>query len=135
MNTTYIVYTAVGIIHNLFWVFVIFAFYNKKLAYFNLYYLIPATYILHILPFHILEKLKDGIKETDKPEQPEHMGSPQQKGSSQENSKDKDYKPNAFLQTYIDIQKSVNTYCYASPFSPQGLLIFGAVSSAYALKK
>jgi len=135
MNSNLIFYNLIGIIHNLFWVFVILAFYNKKLAYFNLYYLIPATYILHILPFHIFEKLKDVIKDTDLPEQPENKGLAQQKGSNQENSKDKDYKPNAFLQTYIDIQKSVNTYCYASPFSPQGLLIFGAVSSAYALKK
>ena len=65
MNIYSITYTFITIIHNLFWLFVILAFYNKKLAYFNLYIVIPVTYVTHILPFHILERLKEIVKDKD----------------------------------------------------------------------
>ena len=46
------------IVHILIWMFVLLAFINKTTAYYNIYYVIPIIYIIHIFPFHILENLK-----------------------------------------------------------------------------
>ena len=138
MNIYSITYTFITIIHNLFWLFVILAFYNKKLAYFNLYIVIPVTYVTHILPFHILERLKEIVKDKDMKEisnKPPNDTAPSSDNKPADKSLDDKYKSNIIVRTYIDIKTNVDSYCFANPFSPQGMLIFGAISSAYALKK
>ena len=144
MNIYSITYTFITIIHNLFWLFVILAFYNKKLAYFNLYIVIPVTYVTHILPFHILERLKEIVKDKDMKEMSNNKPPDDNKPSDNkppddnkpaEKSLDDKYKSNIIVRTYIDVKTNVDSYCFANPFSPQGMLIFGAISSAYALKK
>jgi len=138
MNIYSITYMFITIIHNLFWLFVILAFYNKKLAYFNLYIVIPVTYVTHILPFHILERLKEIVKDKDMKEisnKPPNDTAPSSDNKPADKSLDDKYKSNIIVRTYIDIKTNVDSYCFANPFSPQGMLIFGAISSAYALKK
>jgi len=99
------------------------------MAYYNLYYIIPGTYIVHILPFHILEWMKDAIKRNEpKAEEPAVVSEgavPSEKPATVASS----------LPSYSDIKSAVDKYSFANPLSPQGMLIFGAVSSAYALKK
>ena len=56
-----IYFTILGLIHILIWTFVLFAFLNKTLAKINIYFVIPSIYIIHLLPFHILESLKSKI--------------------------------------------------------------------------
>ncbi len=93
------------IIHIAIWIFILLAFVNKKTAEINLYYLIPFIYVIHILPFHIIVKLKHIVEpeDTDK--------------------KVKDY-------------ESSNIFANAlfNPLSPQGMMILGAITSAWAIK-
>ena len=56
------------IIHIIVWVFILLAFLNPITAYYNVYYVIPIIYILHILPFHIIISLKKKIYTDDKEE-------------------------------------------------------------------
>jgi hypothetical protein len=97
---------------------VLIAFLNKKYASFNLYYLIPFIYVIHIFPFHFLNSIKESIYQDDWKE-----------------------KVDSFLNSiiiisqYTDLQKALEDNCFANPFGAQGMLIFGAITSAYALKK
>ena len=112
-------FTILAIIHIFVWVFVLFAFLNKKTAYFNLNYFIPLIYILHILPFHVLIKLKQQIYEPSELEKKENIL----------------YNLLIFPKVYKYMQSRLNTYCTFNPISPQGMLIFGLISSYYSLKK
>ena len=56
------------IIHIFIWAFVLLAFLNPKTAYYNVYYVIPIIYIVHILPFHIIVSLKKKIYTDDNEE-------------------------------------------------------------------
>jgi len=103
--------------------FIALAFLNKRLAYYNLYFIVPGTYIVHILPFHIIEWLKDKVREKEPDRAPEQLVN-----ESQE-------KPGPSLISRLNIPHYFDKYCFRSPFSAQGLLVFGAVSSAYVLKK
>jgi len=104
------------IVHILFWLFILTAFLDKKLAYYNIYYVIPITYILHILPFHILMKLK---KEID---------------PKNHKLRAKEIDEQLIIPKYfVDIQDKLEKECTFSPISPQGMLIFGLLSSIYVL--
>ena len=115
MNFLFIIFST---IHIFVWVFVLFAFLNKKSAYFNLNYFIPFIYILHIFPFHVLTKLKQQIYEPIELEE---------KGKTLDSLF-------IFPRVFKNIQTKLNTYCTFSPISPQGMLIFGLISSYYSIK-
>ena len=36
---------------------------------------------------------------------------------------------------FVNLQKELDKICFCSPITPQGMLIFGAITSAYAIKK
>ena len=108
------------IIHILIWAFVLLAFLNPKTAYYNVYYVIPIIYIVHILPFHIIVSLKKKIYTDDNEEI------------------EKESTVNKFLiipYLFTNIQKFFKKYSFYSPLSPQGMLIFGLITSIYKLTK
>ena len=108
------------IIHIIVWVFILLAFLNPITAYYNVYYVIPIIYILHILPFHIIISLKKKIYTDDKEEI------------------DKETNVSKFLiipYIFINIQKFFEKFSFCSPLSPQGMLIFGLITSIYRLKQ
>jgi len=112
-----ILFNFICLIHVLIWVFVLLAFLNKNFAAINLYYFIPFIYILHILPFHIIELTK---KKMD----PETW---EEKVSGFNNM--------LFIPSkFVSLNQYLEKHCYCSPISPQGMLIFGAISSAWSLK-
>lgn len=104
-------------LHIFIWVYVLLAFLNPKTAYLNLYYVIPCIYILHTFPFHFINKVKQGLYPSDWEERTDKlvhsMGIP---------------------GTFVDLQKSLEEKCFQSPISPQGMLLFGAITSALVLK-
>lgn len=116
---TNIIFSFLAIIHYLIWVFVLLAFLNIKLANINLFIVIPLIYILHIFPFHIIEKAKENTINNE-----------------QERNQELNNINKGFIIPYyfIRLQKTLEEKCFCSPISPQGLLIFGALSSAYVLK-
>lgn len=97
--------------------FVLFAFYSKGTARINLYFVIPVVYLLHIFPFHFGNALKAALLPTS---------------WQQESEKINQSIP--LVSQFTTVQKILSTYCFASPVSPQGMLLFGAISSAYALR-
>lgn len=104
------------IVHILVWTFILVAFVNKKTAEINLYYLIPFIYILHILPFHILVSLKHIIE----PENTE--------------KKIKDYENNNIIaSSFYYCRDNVFKNSFFNPLSAQGIMIFGAITSAWVL--
>ena len=114
-----IIFIILCIIHVLIWAFVMLAFLNKNTAYYNVYYIIPIIYIIQILPFHIIVSLKKDIynQETDR--------------KSNETTVN-----NSLIIPYIfkQIQDFFGKYSYFNPLSPQGMLIFGLITSIYRLK-
>ena len=116
MSTT-ILFNSICIVHLLVWFFVLIAFVNKKTAYFNLFYLVPLIYILHILPFHVLIQMKENLEPITWED------------------KDNELKSILIIPKLFDkSQKYLEKNCFMSPLSAQGMLIFGAISSAWALK-
>jgi len=113
-----ILFTLVALIHIIIWVFVLLAFINIKTASINLYFVIPLIYILHVLPFHIIVTMKKNMY----PHTWEHKAST--------------IEDNLFIVNYFRrIQIYCDKHCFQSPFSAQGMLIFGALSSAFVLLK
>ena len=108
------------LVHLIIWIFILSAFFNKKTAYINLFYVIPAIYILHILPFHILILLKKIMY----PDTYENMNDTFGENISF-----------GLLNKYVELQKVFDKKCTFSPISPQGMMIFGAITSAYALRR
>ena len=116
MDKDSILFNIVCTIHVIFWVFVLFAFLNLKLAKINLYYVIPITYILQMMPFHILEKSKENIyPDTHKEKRTKYN------------------KKTILPDFYFSLSKKLSK-CYFNPLSPQGMMIFGAITCAYAIK-
>lgn len=109
-------FTAIYIFHLLIWVFVLLAFLHKKTAFYNIYYVIPFIYIVHILPFHILTKTEDKI------------------------GHDKSDEMREKIQKYTIIPylffklKNIFEFSFKNPFSVQGMMIFGLITSAYKLR-
>jgi hypothetical protein len=104
------------IVHILIWAFVILAFLNKDLAYYNIYYVIPIIYLIHMLPFHILIKLKEKCD-------PDNY----------KNHEESFYETLIIPKLFKDTKKVLENYCFASPLSPQGVLIFGLITSIFSL--
>ena len=116
LNFKYIIFVILCLIHILIWIFILFAFLKKKLAYYNVYYVIPIIYILHMFSFHFLNKIKkymynDWMKKV-------HI-----------------------IENYI-LPIRLFQYCrnvifknsFGNPLSPQGMLILGLITSSYSLK-
>lgn len=92
------------------------AFLNKQTAEINLYYIIPLIYILHMLPFHVINILKEQVESENTYEKVKIV----------ENNL-------LVVPIFVQINK-LFANSFGNPLSPQGLLIFGAITSAYALK-
>lgn len=114
MNIYFII---LAVIHILIWGFVLLAFLNKNLAKINIYFVIPFIYLVHIFPFHFLEKLKDKIY--NKKEKEKHSN--------------KIFEFLIIPKCFVDLQKYLDDFCTFSPISPQGMLIFGLLSSIFVL--
>ena len=109
-------FESISILHVFSWVFVVFAWVNVKTATWNLYYVIPLFYIVHMLPFHCFTVLKKRLR-------PECW------------EKDDKEVANAMVIPRVhDFCIKTFEKSFASPVSPQGMLIFGAITSAWALK-
>ena len=59
INALYILYFLIYLIHFILWLFVVFAFLNKKTAIFNIYILIPIIYISHIFAGCLLDDVEN----------------------------------------------------------------------------
>jgi hypothetical protein len=113
----YVLFISLCLFHCFFWLFVLLAFYTKQTAYINLYYIIPITYILHLFPFHFLNKAKSFFYPDD-----------------WEKRNDEVVYSIGVFKEFIFLQKYLEKHCFQSPISPQGMLIFGALTSAFRLK-
>jgi hypothetical protein len=114
----YIIVSTLILIHILVWVFILFAWVSNKTAKFNLYIFIPLIYILHILPFHVLTSSKEKID----PEGWKKIESDI-------------FDVLKFPKLFVISQSKLSNYCFSSPLSPQGMMILGALTSAYKLLK
>jgi hypothetical protein len=114
MNTTFLI---IHIIHTLVWIFIVLAFLNEKTAMWNLYVIIPFIYILHCLPFHVLISAKKMIYTSEE---------------TYEN-KMKEADDMIFISDIKKLQKASESFCTFSPISPQGMLIFGALTCVFKL--
>ena len=115
-STISIVITAiVSVVHIGIWAFVLLAFLNERAARFNVTVLIPLIYVAHMLPFHTLTEVKrqacKGWESVD------------------------DYIVDLLVvpRLFKDAQSYARTNCFESPISPQGMLLFGALSSTWRL--
>jgi hypothetical protein len=104
------------IVHVLVWVFVLTAFLSKEMAYYNVYYVIPLIYIVHVLPFHIIITLKE---KTD----PEHY----------KLHEEQFYEKLIIPKLFRNVTNKLEKFCFASPLSTQGMLIFGLLTSVFVL--
>ncbi len=109
-------FVAIYIFHICIWVFVLLAFLNKNTAFYNIYYVIPFIYIVHLLPFHILTKTENDIGK-DK--------------STEMRDKIKKYTVIPYLFFKL---KNLFNFSFQNPFSNQGMMIFGLITSAYKLQ-
>ncbi len=114
MNLLFVLIT---ILHSLTWGFILFAFLNPRLAYINLYFFIPFVYVIQILPFHFFNTIKENIYPDDWRER------------SAEISK------YLIVPIFIEWLKRVfEGFSFFNPLSWQGIMIFGALSSAWSLR-
>lgn len=111
-----VLFYIVCLIHVILWMFIMLAFLDKRTAYFNVYYLIPLIYIVHILPFHILMEIKYDIYEEDTSNKIREFD-------------DTIVVPSIFAKLSNWFQKN-STF---NPISPQGMMIFGLLTSIYVL--
>ena len=103
------------LIHIVIWAYILLAFTNKKWALINIYIIIPTIYILHMLPFHILEKMKERIYPRTYLDKKEHFEKTL-------------IIPHFFTKVTTFLEKN----CTFNPLSPQGMMLFGFISSLYA---
>ena len=115
MNILFII---LCIIHIVIWAFIMLAFINPTTAYYNVYYVIPLIYLVQILPFHIIVSLKKHIYGDDNT----------RKEQEKEVSK---YLIIPYL--FMKAREFFNKFAYFNPLSPQGMLIFGLITSIYRL--
>lgn len=111
-----LIFNILCITHVLIWIFILFAFINRETAEINLYYVIPIIYILHFLPFHILTSLKEYVE-------PENTF-----------EKVKEFENGNLITKCYHIIKNYLNFCYFNPLTPQGMMILGAISSAWTIK-
>ena len=112
----HLTFTILVLIHIMIWLYVIFAFLNEKTAYYNLYYVIPIIFIIHIFPIHFINRTKKSLYPSDWEE------------------KAKDIEKNLLIGYVHEMIRNIFSDSFASPISPQGMLILGAILSSYSLK-
>lgn len=111
-----VLFFLVSVAHILIWAFVLLAFINPKTAKINAYFVVPAIYIIHLLPFHLLSWAKDSLYP-----------------DSSEARFDGIKSALVIPAIYDKVQTSLGNYCMFNPLSPQGMLIFGLITSIYAI--
>tara|TARA_B100000427_G_C15190377_1_gene455735 strand:+ start:258 stop:563 length:306 start_codon:yes stop_codon:yes gene_type:complete len=88
-----------------------FAFICKDSALFCLLFLVPLTYIIHILPFHPLWKAKEIL-------------CPEMYENDQNMMKTSEFKR---------LQDILNNFCFENPISYQGIMLFSMITCAISL--
>lgn len=112
----YLIFLFLAVIHIIVWLFVIFACLNEKTAYYNLYYVIPSVFVMHMFPFHFINTLKESLYPSNWKE------------------KSKDVAERLIIGYLKKFLKNIFSNSFASPMSPQGMLILGSILSSYSLK-
>uniref|UniRef100_A0A6C0H0U2 Uncharacterized protein n=1 Tax=viral metagenome TaxID=1070528 RepID=A0A6C0H0U2_9ZZZZ len=102
-------------IHVLIWIFILLAFLDSNLAKLNFFFIVPGIYLLHILPFHIFVEIKKQIFKNDYRE------------------KEDIFFNSSFLYYLINLQRLLDKKCFLNPLSPQGMLVFGSLTSGYSI--
>ena len=110
-----IIFIFLALIHVLVWAFVLLAFIDKRLARINLLYVIPIIYLLHIFPFHFINSAKESIYPNDWKDRAN------------------DIEKNMIIPYLFKQIVNFFSFSFANPFSAQGMLIFGAITSGYRL--
>ncbi len=114
MNLLFILIT---LLHFMTWGFMLFAFLSPRLAYINLFYFIPFVYIIQILPFHFFNTAKEKIYPEDWRQRSDMIA--------------------AYLVIPAVVgflREMFEKFSFFNPLSWQGIMIFGAVSSAWSLR-
>tara|TARA_B100001094_G_scaffold325447_2_gene379798 strand:+ start:612 stop:1076 length:465 start_codon:yes stop_codon:yes gene_type:complete len=109
----------VCILHIIIWGFVLLAFVNKRAARFNIYYLIPGMYLIHLLPFHILQEAKSYLMKHNE--------------SAKEKLQTKIFDLLVIPSIFIKLITKLESICTFSPISPQGMMVFGMISGLFKL--
>ncbi len=105
------------LIHILIWLFILLAFIDIRTANINLFYVIPAIYIIHFLPFHVIILLKKIQYPNDWKKYAES------------------FEDNMLPVYYFKkLSDTLAKHCTLNPISPQGMMIFGAITSACRVK-
>jgi len=116
MVIKYLLFYIICLFHCFVWLFVLLAFIDIRTARINLYIVIPIIYIIHILPFHVLTESKKIII-----------------GDEWEKKVEDFHKALIIPDKFINLQKYLDKCCFFNPLSPQGMLLFGMISSSYRL--
>lgn len=111
-----VLFETVSVVHVLVWTFILFAWTNRQAAFWNLYYVVPAVYVLHMLPVHLLTEAKKNMR----PDSWERD--------------DKAVQGFFVFPKVYDRLVSALDGCTFNPLSPQGMLVLGAITSAWALR-
>lgn len=109
------VFLLISLIHITIWIIIVFSFLNTKMAHINLFYIIPIIYICHILPFHVLTECEKGIYPNDYKQKFDYI------------------KKNTIIGDLYDKLLDMFKFSTFNPLSPQGMMIFGCITSAYRL--
>ena len=109
----------VWLFHLAVWAFVLLGFLNKRMAALNVYYIIPGMYLLHMLPFHVLETIKGSLMKNNK-EAKEQM---QKKIAA------------LFIipDIFMKLKDKLQEMCFFNPMSAQGMLLFGMITGILTL--
>lgn len=110
-----VAFAAVVILHVAVWVFVLFAWTHPRAAMLNLTVVIPLIYALHMLPFHLLTTAKQRM----------HPGTWQGDNDAVERA--------LLIPGLHDRAYEAFEHSFANPLSPQGMLVLGALTSAWRL--
>lgn len=106
----------VGVLHVLVRAFVLLAWAHPVAAAANVFVIVPAIYVAHMLPHHILTTAKAKMR-------------PRTWKQDSDALLDAMVVPGAFVR----LQQCLQRVCFMSPLSPQGMLVLGTLTSAWAL--
>jgi len=104
------------------YIFICFAFLDRRLAHINLYYVLPVMFVLCLVPVCPIDYIEEQV-----------VG-----GETLDEARTKKMEAremNTPYKWWMSLSDMVGNKGFATPLSATGLLIFGGVTSAYALKK
>lgn len=110
-----IAFGAVAIVHLLIWAFVLLAWVHPRTAWLNIFVVVPGIYVLHMLPFHVLNTIKQRM----------HPGTWKQDTEAVSEA--------LVVPALFDRLRDSMGFSFANPLSPQGMLLFGAITSAWVV--